>query len=123
MKDRNRNRNRNRNININRNKHSMYTAKTLQAPSHSRRLAYTNALSLHIHVRTTDHPPALARGDVFPRYGSEPMPGYNLKVGPRCLIEMMKFDMGGSAATLGAAAAIAQLGPKDVEVHFVIAAC
>lgn len=49
--------------------------------------------------------------------------GYNLKVGPRCLIEMMKFDMGGSAATLGAAAAIAQLGPKDVEVHFVTAAC
>ena len=46
----------------------------------------------------------------------------------------MKFDMGGSASTLGAAAAIAQLKPKacgsrgvrdvqDVEVHFVIATC
>jgi hypothetical protein len=30
------------------------------------------------------------------------------------MIEMMKFDMGGSASTLGAAAAIAQLKPKDV---------
>eukprot|EP00928_Gymnodinium_smaydae_P042486 TRINITY_DN28601_c0_g1_i1.p1 TRINITY_DN28601_c0_g1~~TRINITY_DN28601_c0_g1_i1.p1 ORF type:complete len:624 (-),score=99.32 TRINITY_DN28601_c0_g1_i1:125-1996(-) len=49
--------------------------------------------------------------------------GYNLKAGPGSMIEMMKFDMGGSAATLGAAAAIAQLRPKDVEVHFVIAAC
>merc|ERR1719330_1209350 len=39
------------------------------------------------------------------------------------MIEMMKFDMGGSATTLGAAAAVAQLKPKDVEVHFVIAAC
>ncbi|MGF1538997.1 MAG: leucyl aminopeptidase [Pleurocapsa sp.] len=36
-------------------------------------------------------------------------------------IETMKMDMGGGAATLGAAKAIAQLKP-DVEVHFVCAA-
>lgn len=36
-------------------------------------------------------------------------------------IEMMKTDMGGAAATLGAAKAIAQLQP-DVEVHFISAA-
>jgi leucyl aminopeptidase len=36
-------------------------------------------------------------------------------------IEMMKTDMGGAAATLGAAKAIAQLRP-DVEVHFISAA-
>merc|ERR1719436_1458875 len=36
---------------------------------------------------------------------------------------MMKFDMGGAAATLGAAASIALLKPSGVEVHFVIATC
>lgn len=49
--------------------------------------------------------------------------GYNLKAGAGSMIEMMKFDMGGSASTLGAAAALAQLKPADVEVHFVVAAC
>jgi len=49
--------------------------------------------------------------------------GYNLKAGPGSMIEMMKFDMGGAAATLGAAAAVGQLRPAGVEVHFVIAAC
>merc|ERR1719330_1513266 len=39
------------------------------------------------------------------------------------MIEMMKFDMGGSATALGAAAAIARLKPKDVEVHIVVATC
>lgn len=46
--------------------------------------------------------------------------GLNLKVGGSG-IETMKMDMGGGAATLGAAKAIAQLKP-DVEVHFVCAA-
>ncbi|KAE8682683.1 Leucine aminopeptidase 2 [Hibiscus syriacus] len=32
--------------------------------------------------------------------------GYNIKTGPGCLIEMMKTDMGGSAAVLGAAKAL-----------------
>ena len=48
--------------------------------------------------------------------------GYNLKVGAS-QIEMMKFDMGGSAAVMGAAKAIGQLRPENVEVHFIIAAC
>jgi leucyl aminopeptidase len=47
--------------------------------------------------------------------------GLNLKAGPGSMIEMMKFDMGGAAATLGAAKAIAQIKP-DVEVHFISAA-
>lgn len=41
--------------------------------------------------------------------------GYNLKTGPGCLIELMKFDMGGSAATLGAAKAIGEIKPSGVE--------
>ncbi|XP_078443476.1 leucine aminopeptidase 1-like [Wolffia australiana] len=49
--------------------------------------------------------------------------GYNIKTGPGCLIELMKFDMGGSAATLGAARAIGLIKPPGVEVHFIVAAC
>ena len=41
--------------------------------------------------------------------------GYNLKVGVG--IEMMKFDMGGSAAVLGAARALAVIQPEGVEVR------
>ncbi len=46
--------------------------------------------------------------------------GLNLKSGGSG-IEMMKIDMGGAAAMLGAAKAIAQIKP-DVEVHFISAA-
>ena len=46
--------------------------------------------------------------------------GYNIKV---AMMELMKFDMGGSGATLGAARAIAALRPDNVEVHFIVAAC
>ncbi|KAM1173162.1 hypothetical protein FF1_025927 [Malus domestica] len=49
--------------------------------------------------------------------------GYNIKTGPGCSVELMKFDMGGSAAILGAAKAIAQIKPPGVEVHFIVAAC
>jgi leucyl aminopeptidase len=49
--------------------------------------------------------------------------GYNIKAGPGSMIELMKFDMGGAGATLGAARALAALRPPGVEVHFVIAAC
>ncbi|XP_047310370.1 leucine aminopeptidase 1-like [Impatiens glandulifera] len=49
--------------------------------------------------------------------------GYNIKTGPGCLIELMKFDMGGSAAVLGAAKALGQIKPEGVEVHFIVAAC
>ncbi len=45
--------------------------------------------------------------------------GLNLKVGASS-IEMMKTDMGGAAATFGAAKAIGYLKP-DVEVHFISA--
>ncbi len=41
--------------------------------------------------------------------------GYNLKVGG--MIDMMKFDMGGAAAVLGAGQALASLQPAGVQVH------
>mmetsp|Transcript_40116 Transcript_40116/g.78632 ORF Transcript_40116/g.78632 Transcript_40116/m.78632 type:complete len:587 (-) Transcript_40116:380-2140(-) len=49
--------------------------------------------------------------------------GYNIKAGPASMIEMMKFDMGGSGATLGAARAIGLLKPDNVEAHFIVASC
>lgn len=49
--------------------------------------------------------------------------GYNLKAGAGSMIELMKFDMGGCASVLGAAKAIAQLRPRNVEVHFISAVC
>merc|ERR1719163_2379031 len=39
------------------------------------------------------------------------------------MIEMMKFDMGGAGAVLGAAKSISELAPEGVETHFIIAAC
>ncbi|KAK6944353.1 Peptidase M17, leucyl aminopeptidase, C-terminal [Dillenia turbinata] len=49
--------------------------------------------------------------------------GYNIKTGPGCSIELMKFDMGGAAAVFGAAKAIGQIKPPGVEIHFIVAAC
>jgi len=49
--------------------------------------------------------------------------GYNLKAGAGSMIELMKFDMGGSAAVLGAAQAIGKLKPDNVQVDFIVAAC
>ena len=46
--------------------------------------------------------------------------GYNIKTQ---MMHFMKFDCGGAAAVLGAARAIAELEPDDVEVHFCVAAC
>ncbi|GMH98272.1 hypothetical protein TrVE_jg6132 [Triparma verrucosa] len=46
--------------------------------------------------------------------------GYNIKL---AMMELMKFDMGGSGATLGAAKAISLLKPENVEIHFIIASC
>jgi leucyl aminopeptidase len=43
--------------------------------------------------------------------------GYNLKAGPGSMIELMKFDMGGAAATLGAARILAATQPEGVEVR------
>ena len=48
--------------------------------------------------------------------------GYNLKVGAS-QIEMMKYDMGGSAAVLGAAKALGTIKPEGLEIHFIVAAC
>ena len=48
--------------------------------------------------------------------------GYNLKTAGS-QIEMMKYDMGGSAAVLGAMRTIAELQPAGVEVHAIVAAC
>ena len=48
--------------------------------------------------------------------------GYNLKVGAS-QIEKMKYDMGGSAAVIGAARAIGELQPEGLEIHFIVAAC
>ena len=48
--------------------------------------------------------------------------GYNLKVGA-AQIDKMKFDMGGSAAVIGAMRSIAELKPAGVEVHMVVASC
>ena len=48
--------------------------------------------------------------------------GYNLKVGAS-QIEMMKYDMGGSAAVLGAAKALGAIKPLGLEIHFIVAAC
>lgn len=46
--------------------------------------------------------------------------GYNIKV---AMMELMKFDCGGAAAVLGAAKAIGDLAPENVEAHFFVAAC
>lgn len=46
--------------------------------------------------------------------------GYNIKRAETS-IELMKFDMGGAAAVLGAAKAIADAKPADVEIHFISA--
>jgi len=42
--------------------------------------------------------------------------GYNIKIGPELIIELMKIDVGGSAAVLGAAKAIGEIKPPGVEV-------
>ncbi|KAK6236924.1 Peptidase M17 [Theobroma cacao] len=47
--------------------------------------------------------------------------GYNIKTGVGCSIELMKTDMGGSAAVLGAAKALGQIKPPGV--HFIVASC
>jgi len=46
--------------------------------------------------------------------------GYNIKTQ---MMELMKFDCGGSAAVLGAARSVGELAPEGVEAHFIVAAC
>lgn len=45
-----------------------------------------------------------------------PSGGYNLKTGAGSKIELMKYDMGGAAAVLGAAKALGEIRPFGVEV-------
>lgn len=51
--------------------------------------------------------------------------GYNLKSGPLSMIQLMKFDMGGAGAVLGAAKAIGMLRPQvsRKEAYTYIAVC
>lgn len=49
--------------------------------------------------------------------------GYNLKPSSGGMIELMKFDMGGAGATIGAARALADMKLENIEVHFIVAAC
>ena len=49
--------------------------------------------------------------------------GYNIMAGAGSMIELMKFDMGGAGATLGAARAVAELAPAGVQAHFIVASC
>lgn len=46
--------------------------------------------------------------------------GYNLKTGGS-QIELMKFDMGGCGAVLGAARSLASLRPEGLEIHVISA--
>ena len=39
------------------------------------------------------------------------------------MIEVMKLDMGGAAAVMGAARSLAELKPAGIEVHFISASC
>jgi leucyl aminopeptidase len=48
--------------------------------------------------------------------------GYNLKTAGS-MIEMMKYDMGGAAAVLGAMRSVAQLRPEGLEIHAIVASC
>lgn len=43
--------------------------------------------------------------------------GYNLKAGAGSMIELMKFDMGGAGAVLGAAKALAEMEPAGACVR------
>lgn len=49
--------------------------------------------------------------------------GYNIKAGAGSMIELMKFDMGGAGATIGAAKVIGALAPERVQCHFIVASC
>jgi leucyl aminopeptidase len=75
-----------------------------------------------IHLTYTPAEPAQRRIALVGKGLTFDSGGYNLKTAGS-QIEMMKYDMGGSAAVLGAARAIAELKPAGVEVHVIVAAC
>jgi leucyl aminopeptidase len=72
---------------------------------------------------TPDHSPIAHKVAIVGKGLTFDSGGLNLKVGAGSSIEIMKMDMGGAAATLGAAQAIAQMQPPHVQVHFIIATC
>ncbi|CAI5989667.1 unnamed protein product [Closterium sp. NIES-65] len=82
------------------------------------RIPHTQSLVAHPHPS----PPIQTHSHPFPHIAPT-SGGYNLKAGPGSMIHLMKFDMGGAAAVLGAAKAIAAIQPQGVQVHFIIAAC
>lgn len=95
---------------------------------HKHKCVHTNACQTTSHAATTQPPPAadnnvkrtvaiVGKGVTFDSGG------YNLKAGAGSMIELMKFDMGGAAATLGAAKAVSLLKPPGVAVHFLVPAC
>lgn len=73
-----------------------------------------------IHLTYTPKEPSEKKIAVIGKGLSFDSGGYNIKVG---MMELMKLDMGGAAATLGAASIVAALQPQGAEVHFIIAAC
>lgn len=48
--------------------------------------------------------------------------GTNLKVGAGSMIELMKFDMGGSAVVLGTAKTIGEMKPQGIQIEFIMPA-
>lgn len=73
-----------------------------------------------IHLTYTPKQPCQKKIAVIGKGLSFDTGGYNIKTS---LSGGMKADMGGAAATLGAASIIAALEPEGVEVHFIVAAC
>lgn len=49
--------------------------------------------------------------------------GYNLKIGFGCMIEFMKFDMGGVVVVFGVVKVIVVIKFEGVEVNFVVVVC
>ncbi|KAL6140909.1 hypothetical protein ACLB2K_059201 [Fragaria x ananassa] len=66
---------------------------------------------------------AIVLAGIIPGNNTFDSGGYNIMTGSGCSIELMKFDMGSSAATLGASKAIVQTKPFGVEFDFIVAAC
>ena len=73
-----------------------------------------------IHLVIPAQGPALRRVVLIGKGLSFDSGGYNLKTGGS-QIELMKFDMGGCGAVLGAARSLASLRPEGLEIHVISA--
>lgn len=49
--------------------------------------------------------------------------GYNIKIGLGCMIEFMKFDMGGVVVVFGCVKVIVVIKFVGVEVNFIVVVC